>query len=151
MLSPEEVAHLIDSAQTRFHRIVLMTLYGTGVRRAELTRLQIPDIDSRRMVIHIRGGKGRQDRDVMEWDWTSALTLRDWREQTEAFEDVATVLRPERSRVTFGTNSGSEEIQGSIVSGNFFDLLRVRPLLGRAFSPSEAQRGENVTVLGYGM
>jgi integrase len=42
-----------------------MTLYGTGVRRAGLTRLQIPDIDSRRMVIHIRGGKGRQDRDVM--------------------------------------------------------------------------------------
>ncbi len=65
ILSPEEVAHLIDSSQTRFHRVVLMTLYGTGVRRAELTRLQIPDIDSRRMVIHIRGGKGRQDRDVM--------------------------------------------------------------------------------------
>src|SRR6202047_3690862 len=65
ILSPEEVAHLIDSSQTRFHRIVLMTLYGTGVRRAELTPLQIPDINSRRMVIHIRGGKGRQDRDVM--------------------------------------------------------------------------------------
>src|SRR5664280_1805253 len=65
ILSPEEVALLIDSAQTRFHRIVLMTLYGTGVRRAELTRLQIPDIDSRRMVIHIRGGKGCQDRDIM--------------------------------------------------------------------------------------
>jgi integrase/recombinase XerD len=65
ILSPEEVAHLIDSARTRFHRIVLMTLYGTGARRAELARLQIPDIDSRRMVIHIRGGKGRQDRDVM--------------------------------------------------------------------------------------
>ena len=43
ILSPEEVAHLIDSSQTRFHRVVLMTLYGTGVRRAELTRLQIPD------------------------------------------------------------------------------------------------------------
>ena len=65
ILSPEEVAHLIDSARTRFHRMVLMTLYGTGVRRAELARLQVPDIDSRRMVIHIRGGKGRQDRDVM--------------------------------------------------------------------------------------
>jgi integrase/recombinase XerD len=65
ILSPEEVAHLIDSSQSQFHRVVLMTLYGTGVRRAELTRLQIPDIDSRRMVIHIRGGKGRQDRDVM--------------------------------------------------------------------------------------
>ena len=65
ILSPEEVALLIDSAQTHFHRIVLMTLYGTGVRRAELTRLQIPDIDSRRMVIHIRRGKGCQDRDIM--------------------------------------------------------------------------------------
>ncbi len=65
ILSPEEVARLIDSSQTRFQRIVLMTLYGTGARRAELARLQIPDIDSRRMVIHIRGGKGRQDRDVM--------------------------------------------------------------------------------------
>jgi integrase len=36
ILSPEEVAHLIDSSQTRFHRVVLMTLYGTGVRRAEI-------------------------------------------------------------------------------------------------------------------
>jgi integrase/recombinase XerD len=45
--------------------MVLMTLYGTGLRRAELARLQISDIDSRRMVIHIRGGQGRQDRDVM--------------------------------------------------------------------------------------
>jgi site-specific recombinase XerD len=42
-----------------------MTLYATGVRRAELTRLKITDIDSRRMVIHIQGGKGRKDRDVM--------------------------------------------------------------------------------------
>ena len=65
ILSSEQVAHLIDSAQTEFHRIVLMTLYGTGVRRAELARLKISDIDSQRMVIHIHGGKGRQDRDVM--------------------------------------------------------------------------------------
>jgi len=65
ILSQEEVARLIDSALTPFHRIVLMTLYGTGARRAELARLQIPDIDSRRMVIHIRGGKGCQDREVL--------------------------------------------------------------------------------------
>jgi site-specific recombinase XerD len=65
ILSPEEVAQLIDSALTPFHRILLMTLYATGVRRAELARLKITDIDSRRMVIHIQGGKGRKDRDVM--------------------------------------------------------------------------------------
>src|SRR6202049_2095170 len=65
ILSTEEVAQLIDSALTPFHHIVLMTLYATGVRRAELTRLKITDIDSRRMIINIQGGKGRKDRDVM--------------------------------------------------------------------------------------
>jgi site-specific recombinase XerD len=65
ILSTEEVAQLIDSALTPFHRILLMTLYATGVRRAELAGLKITDIDSRRMIIHIQGGKGRKDRDVM--------------------------------------------------------------------------------------
>jgi integrase/recombinase XerD len=65
ILSQEEVARLIDAAEFPFHRILQMTLYATGARRAEVARLKISDIDSRRMVIHIRGGKGRKDRDVM--------------------------------------------------------------------------------------
>jgi integrase/recombinase XerD len=65
ILGQEEVAQLIDAACTPFRRTILMTLYATGVRNAELTRLKISDIDSKRMVIHIQGGKGRKDRDVM--------------------------------------------------------------------------------------
>ncbi len=65
ILSQEEVARLIDAARTPYHRALLMTLYATGVRRAELTHLKVSDIDSQRMVIHIQGGKGRKDRDVM--------------------------------------------------------------------------------------
>ena len=65
ILSQDEVARLIDAAESPFHRILLMTLYATGARRAEVARLKISDIDSQRMVIHIRGGKGRKDRDVM--------------------------------------------------------------------------------------
>ncbi len=65
ILSQEEVARLIDAALTPYHRILLMTLYATGVRNAELTHLKVRDIDSKRMVIHIQGGKGRRDRDVM--------------------------------------------------------------------------------------
>jgi site-specific recombinase XerD len=64
ILSQEEVARLIDSALTPFHRLLLMVLYATGMRRAELTQLKVSDVDSKRMVIHIRG-KGRKDRDVM--------------------------------------------------------------------------------------
>src|ERR1700693_4112029 len=65
VLSQEEVARLIDAAESPFHRILLMTLYATGARRAEAAHLKIGDIDSQRMVVHIREGKGGKDRDVM--------------------------------------------------------------------------------------
>ena len=58
ILSQEEVARLIDSAkQSADHYAMLMTLYGTGLRRAELCRLKVTDIDSQRMIVHIRQGK----------------------------------------------------------------------------------------------
>jgi integrase/recombinase XerD len=65
ILSQEEVTRLIDAARPPLHRTLLMTLYATGLRRAELARLKVSDIDSQRMVIHVRGGKGRKDRDVL--------------------------------------------------------------------------------------
>lgn len=65
ILTPEEVAQLIDAAELPFYRILLMTMYGTGGRRSEVAHLKIGDIDSRRMVVHIHGGKGNRDRDVM--------------------------------------------------------------------------------------
>ena len=65
ILSQQEVAQLIDAAETPFQRILVMTLYATGARRAEVAALKVSDIDSGRMVVHIRGGKGRKDRDVM--------------------------------------------------------------------------------------
>src|SRR5258706_14487921 len=51
ILSKEEVTRLIDAALSPYHRVLLMTLYATGVRNAELTRLRVSDIDSKRMVI----------------------------------------------------------------------------------------------------
>src|SRR5262244_2040500 len=64
ILSEEEVARLIESAITSYHRVILMTLYGTGLRREELCRLKVTDVDSQRMVIHVRQGKGNRDRDL---------------------------------------------------------------------------------------
>src|SRR5882724_4151746 len=65
ILSQEEVAQLLRAARTPCERILLMALYATGARRSELTHLKVSDIDSQRMVVHIRGGKGRKDRDIM--------------------------------------------------------------------------------------
>jgi integrase/recombinase XerD len=64
ILTREEAIRLIDSASNLFHRTMLITMYSTGMRRAELCRLKVEDIDSTRMLIHIRQGKGGKDRDV---------------------------------------------------------------------------------------
>src|ERR1700676_959414 len=63
VLSQEEVARLIDAADTPFHRILLMTLYATGARRAEAAHLKVSDIDSQRMVVQVHEGKEGKDRD----------------------------------------------------------------------------------------
>ena len=64
VLSPEEVQRLIAGARNLYHRTMLMTLYGAGLRRSELSRLKVSHIDSQRMVLRVEEGKGGRDRDV---------------------------------------------------------------------------------------
>jgi integrase/recombinase XerD len=65
VLSQEEVRRLLDATSLLRHRVLLMTLYGAGLRVSEACHLTLADIDSRRMVIHVQQAKGRKDRDVM--------------------------------------------------------------------------------------
>jgi integrase/recombinase XerD len=65
ILCREEVERLIGCAANLLHRVWMLILYATGMRREELVHLKVSDIDSTRMVIHIRQGKGQRDRDVM--------------------------------------------------------------------------------------
>jgi integrase/recombinase XerD len=77
ILSVEAVTHLINAAQSLSHRTMLMVLYSTGMRNAELRHLQVADIDSRRMLIHIQRGKGGRDRYV-PLSPTLLATLREY-------------------------------------------------------------------------
>jgi integrase/recombinase XerD len=62
VLAPQEVLRLIDAADTPRDRVFLQVAYGCGLRLSELLHLQVTDIDSARMVIHVRQGKGAKDR-----------------------------------------------------------------------------------------
>jgi site-specific recombinase XerD len=64
ILSPDEVARVIDAARNLFHRAMIMTLYSCGLRRIEVCRLKVSDIDSQRMMLRVNHGKGGVDRDV---------------------------------------------------------------------------------------
>jgi integrase/recombinase XerD len=65
VLSPEEVARLLDAAPSLKYKAALSVAYGAGLRVSEVVALKIGDIDSKRMVIRIEQGKGRKDRYVM--------------------------------------------------------------------------------------
>jgi site-specific recombinase XerD len=63
--SREEVRQLLGAVRSIIHRTILMVAYGAGLRISEALRLQVQDIDSKRMVIHIRGAKQAKDRFVL--------------------------------------------------------------------------------------
>jgi integrase/recombinase XerD len=65
VLSPEEVARLLDAAPSLKYRTALSVAYGAGLRASEVVALKVSDIDSQRMVIRVEQGKGRKDRYVM--------------------------------------------------------------------------------------
>jgi site-specific recombinase XerD len=62
VLAAEEVVRLINAAETPRDRTFVQVAYGCGLRLSELIHLQVGDIDSGRMVIHVRHGKGGKDR-----------------------------------------------------------------------------------------
>jgi integrase len=64
VLSPAEVQRLIASAKNLYHRTLLLTLYGAGLRRSEACQLKVRDIDSQRMVLRVEQGKGGRDREI---------------------------------------------------------------------------------------
>ena len=65
VLSPEEVAQLLDAVRAVKHRAILTTCYAAGLRVSEALHLTVSDIDSRRMVLHVANGKGQRARYVM--------------------------------------------------------------------------------------
>ena len=65
ILSPEEVARLLDTAPGLKAKAALSVSYGAGLRASEVVSLKVSDIDSRRQVIRVEQGKGRKDRYAM--------------------------------------------------------------------------------------
>lgn len=76
VLSEEEISKIIRSLKNIKHKALIMLTYSAGLRISELLNLQTKDIDSGRMMIHIRQAKGKKDRYTL----LSAKTLEVLRE-----------------------------------------------------------------------
>jgi integrase/recombinase XerD len=79
VLSPEEVARLLDAAPSLKYRAALSVAYGAGLRAGEVVSLKVSDVDSARMLIRVEQGKGRKDRYVMLSPHLLALLRAWWR------------------------------------------------------------------------
>jgi site-specific recombinase XerD len=77
VLSPEEVARLLEAAPGPKYRVAFSAAYGAGLRVSEVVALKVSDIDSTRMLLRIEQGKGRKDRFAMLSPQLLQL-LRDW-------------------------------------------------------------------------
>ncbi|GAA4281921.1 site-specific tyrosine recombinase/integron integrase [Gaetbulibacter aestuarii] len=89
VLSKEDVKKLIDATNNIKHRCIVSLIYSAGLRRSELLNLKLDDIDSSRMLIHIKDAKGNKDRFTI----LSETTLTDlrsyykkWKPETYLFE-----------------------------------------------------------------
>jgi integrase/recombinase XerD len=65
VLSKEEIELVYKQLTTIKYKAIFLVLYSTGLRISEMLHLQLRDIDSKRMVITVRNGKGSKDRTVM--------------------------------------------------------------------------------------
>jgi integrase len=79
VLSASEVRRLLAAVTALDHRVCLTTIYSCGLRLGEGLRLEVRDIDSERMLLHIRGGKGNRDRYVPLPERTLLLLREQWK------------------------------------------------------------------------
>ena len=77
VLSPEEVARLLEAAPGPKYKAALSAAYGAGLRVSAVVALKVSDIDSERLLLRIEQGKGRKDRFAMLSPKLLEL-LRDW-------------------------------------------------------------------------
>ena len=86
VLSPEEVARLLEAASDAKYKAALGVAYGAGLRVSEVVALKVSDIDNKRMLLRVEQGKGQKDRFVMLSpqllellsDWWQVARPRGW-------------------------------------------------------------------------
>ena len=127
ILSLEEVRQILGCVRLPRYRVCLTTIYSCGLRLQEGTHLQVPDIDSGRMMIHVRHGKGGKDRYVPLPQRTLDLLRQYW-----VTHRNPVWIFPAPGRGGIGLSTATEPMPRSSVQGAFRVALKQSGIHKRA-------------------
>jgi integrase/recombinase XerD len=96
ILGPEEVLRILAAIRSVKYKAIVATAYAAGLRISEVCGLRLADIDSQRMRIHVRAGKGKKDRLVMLGESLLALLRQYYQEVRPPGEYLFSGQKPQR-------------------------------------------------------
>ncbi|NCB44435.1 MAG: hypothetical protein EOM59_17725 [Clostridia bacterium] len=114
ILSREEVQRILNSKTNVKHRAILMLIYSGGLRLGEVCRLKIADIDSGRMLIHLKKAKGDKERYTI----LSAAALDFLRIYYRLYKPKEWLFEGRLSRVAISKRSVQQIFKQALVKSN---------------------------------
>jgi site-specific recombinase XerD len=110
----------INKIENLKHKSIITLAYSTGIRVSEVCNLKIEDIDSKRMLIHIKNGKGRKDRFVP----LSPIVLNLLREYFKVYKPKEYLFNGQGNNLQYSHRSCNEIVKKYIGEEYHFHLLR---------------------------
>jgi site-specific recombinase XerD len=142
VLAPEEVARFLNAVANLKHRAAFATIYAAGLRVSEVAALKVGDIDSQRMVIHVRQGKGSKDRFVMLSEQLLGILRAYWRVERPK-EWLFTGVDPERPITTRALQYGCRTAAEAAELGKKVTVHTLR----HCFATHLLERGVDIRVI----
>ena len=147
VLSATEVRKILSKVEGFDHRVCLAVIYSCGLRLGEGLRLQVRDIDSERMFLHIRGGKGNRDRYVPLPQRTLELLRQQWKTHRHP-----SLLFPGKGHNGQGAPTASKPISHSTLQKAFLLALEASGIkkqahphtLRHSYATHLLEQGENL-------
>jgi len=147
VLSGTEVRRILAVVPALDHRVCLITIYSCGLRLGEGLRLEVRDIDSERRLIHIRAGKGNQDRYVPLPKRTLLLLREQWKSHRHP-----TLLFPAKGHSGLGARTATEPMCRSTLQRAFRLALKASGIkkeahvhtLRHSYATHLLEQGENL-------
>lgn len=142
ILSKEEMGKIIQLTANPKHKVIIAVLYSAGLRREELLNLKIRDIDSNRMLIRVRNGKGNKSRDTL----LAQNTLELLRNYYRIYHPVEYLFESFRPGVPYSATSVEKVVQRASQRAGITKHIYPHSLR-HAFATHLLEQGTNLKVI----